>query len=159
MMRVLLTLIFCCATTATIATEVQRVGTDAQEHAAVLGEISQRSGLPDVELSSLLADCTANQQSMYFCAWRDQIVADRAFAQALADKQRKMPQCKSSIEKNVASWIKSRDQSCAKSAMQEWGEGSMRPTAQAICVTAETVRMTKRLEHIACKGRHDGHDR
>lgn len=152
MMRNLLTLFFCCAPALTIAADVQRAGPVAQERAAVLEDLSQRSGLPKAELSSLLADCNANQQNMHFCAWRDQIAADKAFGRALADKQQKTPQCKTSMDTKVASWVKSRDHSCEKSAMTEWGEGSMRSTAQAICVTAETVRMTKRLEHMnECK--------
>ena len=151
-MRILQTIILCCVITANIAADGQRTGPDIQERAAVLGELSQRSGLPDVELSNLLADCNANQQSMYFCAWRDQIAAARAFGRALADKQQKMPQCKTAIESKVANWTRSRDQSCDKSATKEWGEGSMKPTAQAICVTAETMRMTKRLERMnGCK--------
>ena len=147
-MRNLLALFFCCVSALTIAADVQRVGPVAQERAAVLEDLSQRSGLPKAELSSLLADCNANQQSMHFCAWRDQIAADKAFGRALADKQQKMPQCKTSMEAKAASWVKSRDQTCEQSVTKEWGEGSMRSTAQAICVTAETVRRTKRLEHM-----------
>jgi len=148
MMRTLLIMILCCATASTIAADVQRIGPDTQERAAVLDELSQRSGLRDVELSSLLANCSANQQSMYFCAWRDQISADRTFRQILADKLQKIPQCKTPVEYKVARWVRSRDQSCDKSATKEWGEGSMKPTAQALCVTAETVKMTKRLERM-----------
>jgi len=148
-MRVLLTLITIFASAATIAADVQGVGTNTQERTAVLSELSQRSSLPEAELNKLLADCNANQQSMYFCAWRDQIAAVRTFEQALNDKQQKLSQCKTSLETKVASWMKSRDQSCEKSATQEWGEGSMKPTAQAICVTAETMRMTKKLENMA----------
>lgn len=148
MMRSLLVTIFCCAPALTIATDVQRVGPVVQERAVVLDELSQRSGLPAAEVSKLLADCHAHQQSMYFCAWRDQIAADRAFGLALAGKLNNRPQCKTTLEAKVASWAKSRDQSCEKSAKAEWGEGSMRPTAQAHCVTAETVRMTKRLEYM-----------
>lgn len=40
-------------------------------------EISARSGLPASEVNALLADCDSNQTSMNFCAWRDQIVAER----------------------------------------------------------------------------------
>jgi len=152
MMRTLLTIILCCATASTIAANVQGVSPDAQERAAVFGELSQRSGLPDIELSSLLSDCNANQQSMYFCAWRDQIAADRVFGRVLAEKHQKMPQCKTSIQSKVASWARSRDKSCDQSATKEWGEGSMKPTAQVLCVTAETMRMTKRLERMnGCK--------
>ena len=152
MMRFFLTIILCCIPALTIATDVQRVGPAAQERAAVLGELSQRSGLPVAEVSNLLADCHANQQSMYFCAWRDQIAADRIFGRTLADKLQKMPQCKTSMKAKIASWAKKRDQSCKKSATQEWGEGSMKPTAQAICVTTETMRMTKQLGNMnACE--------
>jgi uncharacterized protein YecT (DUF1311 family) len=147
-MRILSAFILCCATAVIFASEVLSTDTPAQERAAIMGELSQRSGLSDAELSSLLANCNANQQSMYFCAWRDQIAASRNFARVLADKLQKMPQCKKTMETKVASWMKSRDQSCEKSATQEWGEGSMKPTAQTICVTAETVRMTTRLEHL-----------
>ena len=34
----------------------------------VLAELSRRSGMPEAELRMLIADCSANQQSMYFCA-------------------------------------------------------------------------------------------
>lgn len=152
MMRAFLAIILCCVPALTIATDVQRVSPAVQERAVVLDELSQRSGLPVAEVGNLLADCHANQQSMHFCAWRDQIAADRIFGRALAEKLQKMPQCKTSMEAKMASWKKERDQSCEKSATQEWGEGSMKPTAQAICVTSETVRMTKQLEKInACE--------
>ena len=148
MTRAFLAVILCCVPALTIATDVQRVSPAVQERAVVLDELSQRSGLPVAEVGNLLADCHANQQSMYFCAWRDQIAADRIFWRTLAEKLQKMPQCKTSMEAKIASWAKTRDRSCEKSAMQEWGEGSMKPTAQAICVTAETVRMTKRLGDV-----------
>ena len=144
-MRAFLVIILCCVPALTIATDVPRGSADAEERAAVLGEISQRSGLSAMEVSNLLADCHANQQSTYFCAWRDQIAADRKFGRALADKLQKMPQCKTSLEAETASWKKIRDLSCEKSATQEWGAGSMKPTAQVICVTTETVRMTQQL--------------
>jgi uncharacterized protein YecT (DUF1311 family) len=40
---------------------------------------------------------------------------------------------------------KARDASCEKSARKEWDGGSMRPAAQAICATAATKKMTKKL--------------
>ncbi len=148
MMRPLLIMLLCCVTDVTIAVDVQQISSDTQEFAAVISELSQRSGLQDAELSGLLANCNANQQSMYFCAWRDQISADRAFSRTLVNKLKKMPQCKAPIEHKIASWKQSRDQSCDNSTTKEWGEGSMKATAQAICVTAETKQMIKRLEHM-----------
>ena len=148
-MRTLLAiLLYCVATASAIAAEAPKVDSDARETVATLGELSQRSGLPEVDLNSLLADCSANQQSMYFCAWRDQIAADRALRRVLADKEQKMPKCKPSLESKIVTWGQRRDLSCDMSEKKQWGEGSMRPTAKAICIATETTRMTKRLENM-----------
>lgn len=117
----------------------------AKERAAVVDELAQRSGLGAVELDTLLADCGATQQSMYFCAWRDQIDADRVLARTLTDKQHKMPQCASIFKSNVEAWIRSRDQRCAQSAHKAWGDGSMRRTAELVCTTQATLKKAKRL--------------
>ncbi|KVT87052.1 hypothetical protein WK59_09445 [Burkholderia ubonensis] len=108
-------------------------------------EISARSGLPASEVSALLADCDSNQTSMNFCAWRDQIVAERELQQVVDQQVSEHPERKAALEAKIAKWKKARDASCEKSARKEWGEGSMRPAAQAICVTASTKKMTKRL--------------
>ncbi|WP_155033630.1 lysozyme inhibitor LprI family protein, partial [Burkholderia pseudomallei] len=55
------------------------------------------------------------------------------------------PERKAALEAKVAKWKKARDASCEKSARKEWGDGSMRPAAQAICATAATKKMTKKL--------------
>ncbi|AOJ66148.1 hypothetical protein WJ32_27510 [Burkholderia ubonensis] len=108
-------------------------------------EISARSGLPASEVSALLADCESNQTSMNFCAWRDQIVAERELQQVVDRQVSEHPERKAALEAKIAKWKKARDASCEKSARKEWGEGSMRPAAQAICATASTKKMTKRL--------------
>ncbi|KVU57392.1 hypothetical protein WK69_29450 [Burkholderia ubonensis] len=108
-------------------------------------EISARSGLPASEVSALLANCESNQTSMNFCAWRDQIVAERELQQVVDQQVSEHPERKAALEAKIAKWKKARDASCEKSARKEWGEGSMRPAAQAICVTASTKKMTKRL--------------
>lgn len=156
MKRAILTLFLSCVSACTMAGDKPPIDPALPEHAAVMSELSQRSGLPETQLNQLLAQCNATQQSMYFCAWRDQIAAERTLRRTLEDKQRKTPQCKTRIERQIASWTKSRDQSCEKSAIKEWGDGSMKPTAQAICVTAATVRMTERLERMdGCVGASD----
>lgn len=153
-MRALLIVIPCCASASVIAAEALQVGPEVSHRAAVLGELSKRSGLPDDELNRLLADCSANQQSMYFCAWRDQIAAEKTFDKVLVEKQLQLPQCKTFIESKAKSWSRIRDRSCDRSATKKWGEGSMKPTALAICMTAETARMTRRLERVnGCKTR------
>lgn len=118
---------------------------DIQETATVLLELSHRSGLPEDELNKLLANCDMDQQSMYFCAWRDQVIADRTLKRAMTNKEDKIPACKAAIESKIASWEQSRDKSCEKSAKKEWGNGSMKPTAQIKCVASETLKMVKRL--------------
>jgi uncharacterized protein YecT (DUF1311 family) len=117
-----------------------------QETAAVVSELSERSKIPESELNTLLADCNASQQSMYFCAWRDLISADRTFKQALADQKQAHPECKAALETNVATWERLRDRSCDRSAKKQYGEGSMAPTAKLLCVTTETTRKTMVLE-------------
>ncbi|WP_322065871.1 lysozyme inhibitor LprI family protein [Burkholderia ubonensis] len=112
-------------------------------------EISARSGLPASEVSALLADCDSNQTSMNFCAWRDQIVAERELQQVVDQQVSQHPERKAALEAKVAKWKKARDASCEKSARKEWDDGSMRPAAQAICATASTKKMTRKLSATA----------
>lgn len=114
-------------------------------------EISARSGLPASEVNALLADCNSNQTSMNFCAWRDQLVAERELQHVVDQQISEHPQRRASLEATVAKWRKARDASCEKSARKEWGNGSMRPAAQAICATASTQQMTKKLSAAATR--------
>lgn len=147
-------MILCLLASASAAQAAQDEDSNAKSRAAVavLSELSRRSALPEDELSRLLADCDANQQAMYFCAWRDQVAKERKFNRALEEKKYALVACKAELEARATSWKKSRDRSCAQSAKNEFDGGSMNPTAQAICMAAETARMTHRLERIsACK--------
>ncbi|MGU7779695.1 lysozyme inhibitor LprI family protein [Burkholderia sp. PU8-34] len=108
-------------------------------------EISARSGLPASEVNALLADCDSNQTSMNFCAWRDRIIAERALQQVVDKQVSEHPEQKAALEARIAKWKKARDASCEKSARKEWGDGSMRPAAQATCQTESTKKMTKKL--------------
>ncbi|WP_052135311.1 lysozyme inhibitor LprI family protein [Collimonas arenae] len=94
----------------------------------VLVELSHRSNLPEADLKQSLANCDANQTNTNLCAYRDQVAADLTLKHA------------------VAEWEKARDAGCAKSAEREYGGGSLKPTAQAMCVTAETKKMIQRVE-------------
>jgi uncharacterized protein YecT (DUF1311 family) len=147
LMRAFFTVLLCgLACSTAIAAADPQANPAVQETTTVVSELSERSKIPKSELNGLLADCNASQQSMYFCAWRDQISADRAFKQALADKAQAHPQCKAALEAKVAKWVQVRDRSCDRSAKNQYGEGSMTPTARLLCVTAENVRKTKFLE-------------
>lgn len=114
--------------------------------------LSQRSGLPASEVSAMLSHCDADQTSTNFCAWRDQIVAEQELQRVVDDKSAASPACKEALEKKIDAWKKRRDASCQRSAQQEWGGGSMLPAAVAICATAETKRMTKKIDtRKACR--------
>jgi uncharacterized protein YecT (DUF1311 family) len=115
-------------------------------------EISARSGLPASEVAALLSNCDGSQTSMNFCAWRDQIVAERELQQVIDQQGSEHPDRKAALEARISKWKKARDASCEKSARKEWGDGSMRPAAQAICVTSSTKTMTKRLVASSHKG-------
>ncbi|KVZ03397.1 lysozyme inhibitor LprI family protein [Burkholderia stagnalis] len=114
-------------------------------------EISARSGLPASEVNALLADCDSDQTSMNFCAWRDQLVAERELQQVVDRQISEHPERKAALEAKVAKWKKARDASCERSARKEWGDGSMRPAALAICAAASTKDMTKKLSATAAR--------
>ncbi|MPV70099.1 DUF1311 domain-containing protein [Burkholderia sp. BE17] len=114
-------------------------------------EIAARSGLPASEVDALLSDCDSNQTSMNFCAWRDQLVAERELQQVVDKQVNQQPQRKKALDVRIAKWKKARDTSCEKSARKAWGDGSMRPAAQAICAAAATKEMTKKLSASASR--------
>jgi hypothetical protein len=120
----------------------------ATEAAAVLAELSQQSGLPQSELSELLRNCDASQTSLNLCAQRDQVAAERALRRIMADKEQALPKCKAWIESKVAMWRRSRDSGCETSAARDYGDGSMKPMVQAMCMQAETVKMTNRVKRL-----------
>jgi uncharacterized protein YecT (DUF1311 family) len=121
----------------------------ASAEQAPADEISARSGLPASEVSALLADCDSNQTSMNFCAWRDQIVAERELQKVVEQREREHPERTAALESKIAKWKSARDASCEKSARRQWDGGSMRPAAQATCAAAATKKMTKKLSSPA----------
>ncbi|WP_242540457.1 lysozyme inhibitor LprI family protein [Trinickia mobilis] len=113
-------------------------------------ELAARSGLPASEVGALLSNCDADQTSMNFCAWRDQIVAEQELQRIVDQKSAASPDCGVTLKKKITAWKKNRDSSCKKSADREWHGGSMLPAAIAICATAETKRMTKAIRAKKC---------
>ena len=87
-----------------------------------------------------------------FCAWRDQIVAERELQQVVEQQESAHPERKTALDARIAKWKRARDASCEKSSRKEWDGGSMRPAAQAICVTAATKKMTKRRSAMGGAG-------
>ena len=76
--------------------------------------LAQRSGLTSNEVASLLASCDANPTSMRFCAWRDQLVAERALQQLIDEKRSVSPKCAAALQQKIAAWQKRRDEACEK---------------------------------------------
>lgn len=144
----LASVIFCLSISSAVAGGVADASPETKENPALIKELSLRSGLAEPELNSLLENCDANQQSMYFCAWRNQISAEKMFSEVLGAKQSKIPGCKQYFHAQAKGWALARDKGCEQSATKQWGEGSMKPTAQMICAAAETYRMTKKLERM-----------
>ena len=128
------------------ATASQRPSADQ-----VLAELSRRSALPPGKLKPLLANCDADQQSMYFCACRDVVAADLTLKLMVAEKGRESTACRSSLDTLVANFERSREPACAKSSAETFGGGSMEHTAQVICVAASTNSMVEQVRATECR--------
>ena len=85
-MVLLLAWVSACASAAVIAAPAQ---TQTPPPETLTEVLAQRSGLTSTEVASLLASCDANPTSMRFCAWRDQLVAERKLQQ-LIDERREL---------------------------------------------------------------------
>jgi hypothetical protein len=140
-----------CAATHAQASAASAEAPTARE---VMSALSERSQLPEEELRRLTADCAADQQSMYFCAYRDLVSAELVLRRIVAEKQHRFPACQAGTEARVARWKQKRDNSCAQSAAREWGGGSMEPTARNTCLAYSTGRMAEQMQRMnACPGR------
>jgi uncharacterized protein YecT (DUF1311 family) len=120
----------------------------------VLAELSRRSALSSEMLRPMLSHCDADQQSMYFCAYRDSVAADLTLQRVVAEKVRRAPGCKAPLEIEIAGWERSREKGCAKSAAEDYAGGSMEPTARAACAAMTTNRMIEQLRKTHCPSAH-----
>ncbi len=112
--------------------------------------LAGRSGLSPGEVVSLLASCDANPTSMKFCAWRDQLAAERALQRLIDEKRTQSPQCAAALEQKLTAWQKLRDKTCRESAAREWGDGSLLSAAVAMCETDRTKEMARSISANAC---------
>jgi uncharacterized protein YecT (DUF1311 family) len=121
---------------------------NTEEAAAIQAELARQSGLPESELAELLKDCNANQMSMNFCARRDYVAAEMKLDRVVMDKINRQPECRQPLERKLANWRSSRDKGCERMAAKEYGNASMKPMAQAMCMEAETKQMATRLKRV-----------
>lgn len=114
------------------------------------GELAERAGMQPSQVTALLSACDASQTSMKFCAWRDQLAAERALQRAIDDKRASSPQCAAVLDQKISAWRKRRDAACRETAKQEWGAGSMLSAATSMCATNRTKQMTQIVSSQAC---------
>jgi hypothetical protein len=101
--------------------------------ASVIPSISAASGLPEAEIAALLADCAANQQAAYFCAWREQLQAERSLDAALAQRSQASPDCGKRLASEATHWKTQVQRRCRRSAEREWDGGSAQRRAELAC--------------------------
>ncbi len=123
----------------------------ASLHAQTLtAELAERAGMRPSEVTALLATCDASQTSMKFCAWRDQLAAERTLQRAIDEKRATSPECAAALEQKIDAWRKRRDSVCRESAESEWRNGSMLSAAIAMCAADRTKQMTRIVAAQAC---------
>lgn len=114
-------------------------------------ELAQRSGVSPAEVSTLLANCDANRTSMKFCAWRDELAAERTLQRLIDEKRAASPKCAAVLAQKVAIWQKRRDETCRQSAEHQWTDGSMQSAAVALCATDRTKQLMQSLASNTCR--------
>lgn len=97
-------------------------------------ELSAASGLPEAEITTLLADCAANQQAQYFCAWRDRLEAEHKLDATLRQRSQDSPECGKRLAGEAPRWKRQVQRHCHGTAAKAWGGGSMQRTAELACV-------------------------
>jgi Lysozyme inhibitor LprI len=112
--------------------------------------LSQQSGLSPSDVTALIKDCSANQTSMNMCAWYDKIKVDHELSMILAKKRSACPHCIEYSKASIAKWQAQRDRVCKETAMKQWGDGSMEPAAESMCVTASTEQKIDSIRKSKC---------
>lgn len=114
-------------------------------HDAAMYEIVIRSRLtPDV-VRDILSDCAANQQSITFCAWRDQIEAEATLSNKVSVAVARFPFCGDSLNRSISLWRKRRDSLCKVDAAKEYGGGSNESAAFSQCAASMTNAYARQI--------------
>ena len=130
-------------------------------------ELAASSQLPLGEIQETLAKCDSvdeTTQDMYFCAWRDLIVAERDLQKVIDQRNSQRPERKAALNTRIAHWKKARAADCKKSAHRELAGGSLEPVEALGCQVEKTVDMVRTMKEdhaaIPCKKSvdvcHDG---
>jgi hypothetical protein len=108
-------------------------------------ELHAASGLPEAEITALLADCAANQQAQCFCAWRDRLEAEHKLNAALSQRSLASPECGKRLAGEAPPWKREVQRHCRGTASKAWGGGSMQRTAELACAASAFERAAAEL--------------
>lgn len=112
-------------------------------------KLAARSGLPLPDIKEFLANCDSDdqtQQGIYFCTWRDLIVAEHELQQTINQIINQHPDRKAALETHSAQWKKERDTKCRETAHNSFGGGSIESTAAVTCEAILTENLTKAMK-------------
>ena len=130
-------------------------------------ELAALSGLPLTEIQPMLDGCDSDDQTtegMYFCGWRDLIVAERDLQEIVDQRNSQRSEHKAALNVRIAQWKKARYADCKKSAHHDYAGGSIEPVVAIVCQGDETQDMVEAMKKnhtaIPCKKSvrvcHDG---
>jgi hypothetical protein len=114
----------------------------------VLQSLSERSGRAPQELQQFLADCDADQQAMYFCAYRDVVAADLRLQHAAAARDARFPRCAADLSKLLREREAKRNRGCEASNARSRADRSLAPTPVLLCVRHDIDTTAKRVESL-----------
>ena len=120
----------------------------ADEQLDALNELHKHTQISYQELKQYMSNCDASQQSMYFCAWKDYIIARNRLHTLIDKKKILLNGCAGELQSKVDDWEKPLYRYCRKLSIQAWGEGSMQPTDQMVCMSSATEAYNKKIDAI-----------
>ena len=114
-------------------------------------QVARRSGLSQDELRIMFADCSANQQTITFCAWRDQVAAEIDLQKTLSRVKAQSPVCGNRLARKASLWKRRRDSLCNDDAAKEFGGGSNEAAARSQCAASMTLDYAQQIrKHPSC---------
>ncbi len=122
----------------------------ASEQQDAFNTVQKISGISVRDLKGLLADCenTENQQSMYFCTWRDYEIERKKLHDLVVQKQKQFPKCALVLQNKVNNWEKPLYIKCKKKSIEDFGGGSFQSTAQMVCMRYSAADYQKIIEKL-----------
>ena len=111
-------------------------------------ELAKQSGLPLEEISRLLKDCDADQQSMNFCAWRDQTQAEDMIRLSVAHLQTKLPSYHDCISAKAAQTVQHIKRKCTTDAHRDYAGGSVETYQRTQCIASSEAAYARSLERM-----------